>query len=241
MPFARPGLGLLALAFVVVFVDPQRAGDVGIDLAGAGRRFRTPTRRLPERAQRRCRIAAAIGGLRSLGESVRRLARRVRGGKIAPTIARVIGRRLQAGRRREFGLLRTLVRGRVGEGGILRLGSQSGLRTDARRSAPDPGIEQLRERRRDRRQVRPRRLRACRLRRILFRLCRSGRRLRHRRKYGDNHVAWEGRQRAIDASAMPSANASTLSQSVYSTTAVGSVGPPVISMMKRMMCLSKKP
>ena len=183
---------------VVVFLDPQRAGDVGVKLARPDRHSRAPARRLPEGAQRRSRIAlggCAIGRLRGFVEACRRFARGVRGGKIAPPLARIVGRRLQARWRRSVLLLPPHLRGRIGEGGILPRRIESRLRTDAGRSSADAGIEQFGERRFDRRQVRSRRFRARRLRRVFLRFCRSGRRLRHRREYGDSDAAWKDHHR----------------------------------------------
>src|SRR5271157_5404984 len=107
---------------VAVFLDPQCARDVGVDLARADTRCRAPAQGLRKGAQRRLRIAlggCAIGGLRSLVEACRRLACRVRGGKIAPTVARIICRRLQAGLMTSFALVPPPLRGRAGEGSAL--------------------------------------------------------------------------------------------------------------------------
>ncbi len=85
----------------------------------------------------------AVAGLRRLAESSRavgrRFARAVGGGEVGAAVERVVGRRLQTGLR-------------AGPGGAL----------------VDPRIEQLLQRRRDRRQLRPRRLGARRLYRLLL-------------------------------------------------------------------------
>ena len=81
----------------------------------------------------------AIGRLRHLAESARgRFARAVRGGEVGAAVARVVGRRLQAG-----------------------------LRADAGLAAIDRRVEQVGKRRRDRRQLRPRRFGAGRTGRVL--------------------------------------------------------------------------
>src|SRR5205807_1036864 len=97
----------------------------------------------------------AVGRLGNLAEAGRRrFARAMRGGESGAAVARIVGRRLQAG-----------------------------LRADAGLAAIDRGIEQVGERRRDRLRVGPRRLGARRPRRIA-RLLRFVGGLRHRRNMG---------------------------------------------------------